>query len=153
MLGCVLHVEGIYYYWRSRRSFIDAWYTEEELKDCDSVNTFDDRDLPRRRSCPGFVTLWEQRSENVTDARTQSKKAKVNNQRKRRAMRRFDEWVLDTENCSECAQRMWKGGPGYTDKQEYHICRDCKTKRHSSSSFYCDFCESSVCIVCARKRP
>ena len=151
MLVSSLHVEGIYYYWRSKRSFIDAWCTEENLEDGDLANAIDGRDLPRRRSCPGFVTLWEQFSGNGTVTRRQSKKAKVNNQRKRQATRKLDQWVDDTEICPECFQDIWRGGPGYTDKQEYYFCVDCKTRRHSSSSYYCSFCDINVCIVCARK--
>ena len=144
------HVEEIFYYWRSNRSFVDAWCTDEKFEDCDVANVIDGRDLRRRRSCPGFVTLWEQFSASGPVSRRKRPKKKVNKQNVRRATRKFAQWVDDTEICRQCFHTVWTGGPGHTDKPAFYSCHYCDTTRHSSSSYYCSFCDINVCIRCAK---
>ena len=143
--------EPLFFLWRSRRTFIDAWYIPENWEEGDLANVIDERDLPRRNSCPGFVTLWEQTSGAATSTRKQRRKPKINNQRKRQAAKKLIKWEKDSEICPTCCRLFWRGGPGNTEKPDYYICTKCKTKRHSSSSYYCAYCDIDVCIGCAKK--
>ena len=154
------------FYWRSSRTFIEAWSIEEVCNEDDVANAMDVTSFPRRNSCPGPVTLWEQPCAAERVVRTVPKKDKIkkkNNQRQRKAAKKFHKWIVDWLICPWCKERMWTGGPGAnvfdmsTDgsgeqtQHSYYKCTECKRQRHSSSSYYCAFCDVDICIECVKK--